>query len=1526
MRQKSSRRVLLRLLAGLIIVLVAGSGALGFTAPVNAQTDEATPVASQNVPPGEDPALPEDGQGEPTTEALEAEQNEPDVETPEASATFSATPVPSQTPTAIPPLENEEDIAGSYVPDEILVKFKSSASESVEAQSIGALAASVDAELPELGLKVLKVAEGSVGKVIMALNALPDVEYAEPNYLAYALDTIPNDPGWSTQYGPANIQMPQAWEITSGSTAVKIAIIDTGVDLTHPDLAAKIVAGYDFVNNDAYAQDDHGHGTHVAGIAAAIGNNATGIAGVSWGARIMPVKVLNSSGSGSYDSIVNGIIWAADHGAKVINLSLGGSSSSRSLEDAINYAYNRGVTVVAAAGNSGDSTLHYPAAYANVIAVAAVNSVNSRASFSTYGDFVDIAAPGVGIYATLRGGYGSMSGTSMAAPHVAGVAALLVGQPQFNTPAKVRAAIEATALDLGDSGWDAYYGHGLVQAYNALQHDPAHVTPTPSPTATTAPINYSFLRSDTCPTGVRYNWVSITDGVNPTALRVDDGYVQVALPFTFNFNDQARSTVYISTNGYLSFSGDALTAFYNVAIPNLNPPNEYVAPFWSDLNPSAGGAIYYATLGQQPNRRFVVEWNGVPRYWNDGALTFQAILEEGSNEIIFQYNTLLGTNASGGLATVGIEYAGGRAGVQYSYNRSGRVFPGLALRFAPGRLVCPPTPAPLPGPALVQPGHRAVFSSMTDFSWTTSPDAASYQIQIDNDARFRSPERDAGLMAASYTAGVLPDGVYYWRVRSADDEGRPGNWSKVWSFTVDTTPPSAPRLSSPANGSNQRTAPRLAWARPASDVVRYSLQVAADADFTQLVVDATTSNTTFKPNLPYGIYFWRVMAIDRAGNCSPWSAERSFALTILQSPAAESIVTRPVVKWYAVSNARVYHLQVDDDPSFGSPEVDVDWLVRPSYLAGDLAHGYYYYRLRVLLAGNWSDWTPARKFAYSPPAPSSPQIVAPFDRAAFDFNVSGPEFAWRAVAPGLRYELQVDNNSNFRTPELVYLTETDELNHVAGQLPNGRYYWRVRGVNSFGLNGNWSKRQQIHVADSPAAPLLAAPASSLAIADFRPNFSWSPVSGATLYRFQLSKSSACTDPMIDIQVTRARMIYGKGWSDLSPGVYYWRAQARSGLGLSSVWSDCIPFSTPAVIAGAVRDAETQEGLPGVTVMLSDGPKVITDARGLYSFSRVNPGSYTLIAQGSGYLAASSSFQVDTGAVQTLDLALSPIASLVQILISPVNGETTADFRPAFDWQDISEGPIAYQVQVSTSSDCTNPFIDAETAVSRFDYPAASDDLVSGVYYWHVRAKNIQGHSLSWSDCTSFSTPAAIQGHVIDAFTNRPLAGATLILDGTDLNTTTLEDGMYTFPMVQPGDLLVKAGSEHHQPASNAITVAGGASYLLDFALQPAPPSVPRLLTPAEGEQVVGSRPDFSWQPAADDAASFRLQVCLAENCDEPWLDYPGITAADFIYPADSPDLPAGSHCWRVQAYNDAGGYSEWSACSHFTIEEDLPDE
>jgi thermitase len=387
---------------------------------------------------------------------------------------------------------------GEINPNEIIVKYKNESGK-VTTQSLDSISNTVG----KYGVKITPL-NGNLRLAVAKLNQPnnyfttlhelaknPNVEYAEPNYIAHIVQA-PNDPYYGQQWGPKDIHADLAWDKVDPAKRanVTIAILDTGINFSHEDLQSSIVPGYNFINNDTNPVDGHGHGSHVAGIAAAIVNNGKGIAGIDGGAKIMPVKVMDDSGSGDYTSIINGIKYAADHGAQVISMSLGGDGSSQAMQDAINYAASRGVSVVAASGNN-NGPVCFPGNCNGVITVGAVDSSNQRAYFSNYGPEMDVVAPGVNILSSYVGSataYTSMSGTSMATPFVSGVAGLVKAANPGLSAAQVTNIIDQSAVDLGTPGFDNYYGYGLVDANRAVDLAGGHSgTPSPSPAPTPVP-------------------------------------------------------------------------------------------------------------------------------------------------------------------------------------------------------------------------------------------------------------------------------------------------------------------------------------------------------------------------------------------------------------------------------------------------------------------------------------------------------------------------------------------------------------------------------------------------------------------------------------------------------------------------------------------------------------------------------------------------------------------------------------------------------------------------------------------------------------------------------------------------------------------------------------------------------------------------------------------------------------------------------------------------------------------------------
>ena len=406
-------------------------------------------------------------------------------------------------PLSIAP-HSEADPRPRVRPGRVWVRLRDGGPPGLQQRARSLPVGQLEALVPQIHGAVLRVPPGQEIAAARRLAADPGVVYAVPIPPVHALDD-PDDSGYASQWALPKIGAPSAWDVTTGSDQMVMAIVDSGIDLDHPDLESRLwtnpgeipgngedddgngcqddVHGCNFVPTPELPEgdpsDDYGHGTHVAGIAGAATNNGVGTAGMSWAGSMMAVKVLDSSGSGYMDDVAQGIVYAVDNGARIVNLSLGGPSPFAPLQEALAYARQGGALVVAAAGNHsapGDPThVFYPAAYPEAMAVAATDSLDRQASFSNHGPQISVAAPGVWVYSTCLGdNYCYMSGTSMATPHVAGLAALVWSRHPEYSPALVQATIEMTAADVNASqypGWDPYLGHGRIDAAAAVRLD-----------------------------------------------------------------------------------------------------------------------------------------------------------------------------------------------------------------------------------------------------------------------------------------------------------------------------------------------------------------------------------------------------------------------------------------------------------------------------------------------------------------------------------------------------------------------------------------------------------------------------------------------------------------------------------------------------------------------------------------------------------------------------------------------------------------------------------------------------------------------------------------------------------------------------------------------------------------------------------------------------------------------------------------------------------------------------------------------
>lgn len=454
--------------------------------------------------------------------------------------------------TAAPGLGDSARSRVQELPDQILVKARARVSEGRVKNVLRPMRGQQLGVIHQIGVRIIRVPADQRQAILDQLNRDPDIEFAEADALV-APDFTPNDPSYSSQWHLPKISAPAAWDLTTGTSNVIVAIIDSGVDATHPELAGLTVPGWNFYNNNSNTADVYGHGTSVAGTAIARGNNGVGIASVAWNCRIMPIRVSNTSGSATFSAMAQGLTYAADHGARVANVSYAGAARSATVQTAAAYLAAHGGLTVASSGNDG-TTLTDPD-NASILAVSSTTSTDTLSTFSTRGPFVDLSAPGSSIYTTkMGGGYRTMSGTSFAAPVVAGVAALMFSADPTLTPAEVETILEQTALDLGAVGYDTSFGWGRVNAYQAV------LAALPAP----------LLPEDVTPPVVAIN--SPADG------NTVSGSVLVAVEAADD-TSVARLDVYVDSDLVASDTTAALSAAWDTATESNGPHTLTVVAF-----------------------------------------------------------------------------------------------------------------------------------------------------------------------------------------------------------------------------------------------------------------------------------------------------------------------------------------------------------------------------------------------------------------------------------------------------------------------------------------------------------------------------------------------------------------------------------------------------------------------------------------------------------------------------------------------------------------------------------------------------------------------------------------------------------------------------------------------------------------------------------------------------------------------------------------------------------------------------------
>jgi len=465
---------------------------------------------------------------------------------------------------------------GAHVPGQLVVQASAMAKPDSISKLFKSHGASVKRSIPTLNTYVLQVQDQTADAIMQSLARSGQFTFVERDGNAHSA-AIPNDTSFASQWHLTKMNAPAAWDISTGSTGVTVAMVDSGVDPTHPDLASRLVAGWSFLTGTTDTRDVQGHGTATAGTLGAVANNAEGVAGITWKNPIMPLVVLNASDSASYSDIASAITYAADMHVRIINVSIGGNTPSSTLQSAVTYAWNKGSMVFAAAMNAGGSTPYYPAACDNAIAVSATDTGDGWAGFSNYGSWIDFAAPGVSILTTNNyGGYGYWQGTSFSSPLAAGVAALVLSiNPSLSNTAVIN-ILKQSSVDLGIAGFDTNYGWGRVDAYAA------------------AVAARNTLATDAIPPIVLLN--------NPAAGAVLSGSVQIAGTATDNLG-VARIELSIDGQLITSASGSPFSFPWNTATSANGAHTLTVRAYDAAGNTSAASAT--VTVNNQAVTDFV---------------------------------------------------------------------------------------------------------------------------------------------------------------------------------------------------------------------------------------------------------------------------------------------------------------------------------------------------------------------------------------------------------------------------------------------------------------------------------------------------------------------------------------------------------------------------------------------------------------------------------------------------------------------------------------------------------------------------------------------------------------------------------------------------------------------------------------------------------------------------------------------------------------------------------------------------------
>jgi subtilisin family serine protease len=1276
---------------------------------------------------------------------------------------------------ATPPDNPTPDSAFSS--GQILVKFKPGASLPEEAEVHHRLGGQVKGIISDIGVQVVSVPKGQAKDKAKAYRANPMVAYAEPDFVAQALGD-PDDTYFTNQWGLIKVGAPQAWDVTTGNASINIAILDTGVDPDHPDLADKIISNINFSSSNT-TDDVRSHGTHVAGIAAASTNNGVGVAGLGYDSSIMNVKVLGDDGTGSYSSVANGIIWAADNGAQIINLSLGGGESSQVMEDAVNYAWSKGVVVVAAAGNNGNDLPFYPAYYANCIAVAATYADDARASFSNYGDWVDVAAPGYSILSTYKNNnYMFMSGTSMATPFVAGLAALLFttvsdtnGDGELND--EVRSRIEATCDDIGVSG----IGSGRINAARAV----GDVAPVP-------PGRISGQVTDT-EDGSPIVGVTVSDG---TRAALTDAVGQ------YTINDVAPGAYHVTAgkDGYESSSLTVTVLEGSTATADLSLTRIIVSGSITGTvtNAKDGSAIAGATV-TDATRTTTTDATGKYTIVGVSPGTYEVTASKESYESSALMVTVLeGSTATADLSLTRIIVHGTITGT-VTDAKDGSPIVGAAVTDGTGTTVTDATGAytiaDVPGGSYQVTASKSGYESSSVTLTVLEGSTATADLSL---TRIIVPGSITGTVTnakdgSAIAGATVTDGT---RTTTTDATGK---------YTIADVPP----------GTYQVTATKSGY---------YSLSVAVT------VVSGGSAVANFSLNQIPGSFSGTVTNAKDGSPVAGATVTEGTRMVLTDALGAYTINNVPPGSYQVIASKTGYY----------SSSLAVT-LLPGSTVTADLSLN----EIPGSITGAVTDATDGSAIAGAMVTDGT--RIATTDATGKYTIGNVPPGTYQVAASKESYEssaLAVTVLEGSTATADLSLTRLIVLGTITGSVTDAEDGSGIAGatVTDGTRTTLTDARGQYAISDVPpssyqvvaakdgyetASLIVNVLSEASAVADFSLNEvilpgsitgivtdgqDGSPIAGATVTDGTRTTTTDATGAytIVDVPPGTCQVTGGKS------GYYSSSVAVTVVSGGSEVANFCLN-QIPDSVNGTVTNAE--DGSPVAGAMVTDGTRTTTtDAAGEYTIANVPPGAYKVTASKPGYYSSSLAVTVVSGG-----------STVASFSLNQIPGSITGTVTSAKNGSPIARATVTYGIRMTTTNS-RGKYTIANVPPGTYQVTASK----SGYYSSSVAVTVVSGGST----VASFSLnqiPGGIMGTVTNAKDGSPIVGAT-VTDGTRTTTTDAE-GKYTIASVPPGTYRVTASTAGYYGASLKLTVVSGGSKVANFRLKQIPGTITGTVTSAK---------------------------------------------------------------------------------------------